>query len=84
MRIERFGWNRWFRETGAAQLDHAYDMDGIAEYLIRGNDGITSLYCACTSTAKQFFIEVDPSCSTVEQAKRYLQNGRELNLIAQS
>jgi len=86
--IQRHGWDKFLQKSNAVELDKGFDKDGIAEYLMQADDGnggkIHALATACTSTRKKFFMEVSDECSTIEEAKKYLQNDQDYDLIAQS
>jgi len=73
IRIERFGWERFLKDVGANPVhSRRNDVDGTRESLMRTEDGLACLVCACPSTGKVFALEVDPSLETCEQAQNYL------------
>jgi hypothetical protein len=84
IRIERFGWPQYLEQSSAVVVDEfTNEITQTDEVLMRCQD-IVVLVAACPSTARVYAMEVDPSCSTVEQAQNYLQGGRPLRLIGAS
>jgi hypothetical protein len=83
VRIERFGWSRFLVDSGAKVLDTDHDIDGIARALMRTGEH-SVLCCACTSTGRTYAMEVPLECASVEQADRYLRNGRNGSVVLQS
>ena len=85
IRIERFGWQRYLHEIGATVADERLnDVEGTREALMKTPDGMVSFVGRCRSTGRVYFLEVDPSVETCEQAQRWLRNGRDMNLIGAS
>jgi hypothetical protein len=76
IRIERFGWDRYLRETDAVILDkRRNDVEATRECLMRGPDGETVLVCACPSTARIYALVVEPGIITCEDAQNWLSGG---------
>ena len=73
IRIERFGWQRYLVDIGAKPVhSRRNDVEGTRESLMKTEDGMACLVCACPSTGKVFALEVDPEIETCEQAQSYL------------
>ena len=85
IRIERFGWPRYLKETKAKVLDfRRNDVDGTDESLMQANDGSRLLVCACPSTARVYAMRVEKSVSSCEAAQNWLNGGRKINIIGAS
>jgi len=85
LRIERFagrdaspadGWRRYLDEAGAKVVNRRRnDVENTREALMRSPDGLTTLVCACPSTARVYALEVPGDTTTCEQAQRFLWSG---------
>ncbi len=74
IRIERFGWEKYLAAVNAVTIDQRHnDIEATDEALLKA-DGMTVLLCACPSTARVYTLEVDPECSTCEEAQNYLRS----------
>lgn len=84
IRIERYGWAKFFDAIKAKVIDHREnDIEGTKEYLLTG-DGLTALMCVCPSTGKEFFLETSPDIKTCAEAQRWLSNGLSDRIISAS
>jgi len=85
IRIERFTWERYLRESNAKRIHHRRnDIEGTLESLYETPDGWKTLVCACPSTAKVFALEVEPSIATCDAAQSYLSSGLSGRIISAS
>jgi hypothetical protein len=76
VRIERFGWQRYLSEAGAAVIDRCRnDIEATRETLLRLPGGETVLLCACPSTARVYALEVPADVRTCAQAQAWLSGG---------
>jgi len=73
IRIERFGWPRYLRESGAQVIDsRTNEIEGTMESLCRTKDGSLRLMATCPS-GKQVCMGLPPGeVETCEQAQRWL------------
>ncbi|HXJ41718.1 MAG TPA: hypothetical protein VNH18_20750, partial [Bryobacteraceae bacterium] len=70
------GWARYLKETGAKVIDsRRNDVENTEEALMRTPDGLTTLVCACPSTARVYSLECPPTTQTCEQAQSFLWSG---------
>jgi hypothetical protein len=82
VRIERFGWERYLRNTGAKVINsRRNDVEATQESLMRGPDGETVLVCACPSTARTYALEVPDEIETCEQAQMWRSGGLSRRII---
>ncbi len=85
LRIQRYGWPRFLRETNAHVLDfRRNDVDGTDESLMQSRDGSKLLVCACPSTAKIFAMHVPREITKCDHAQRWLAGERRLNIVGAS
>ena len=81
VRIERFGWLRYIKESGAAPVDESKNfVTGCPEALYRMRDGSQRLVAVCP-TGRTFVMGVPASIETCEQAQRWLAP-KNVNIIA--
>jgi hypothetical protein len=84
IRVQRYGWGKYLAAIGAEKLDERENpIEGTYETLYKTDDH-TVLACACPSTAKVFWLEVDPECSNCHEAQLYLSGGLFNRIIAAS
>lgn len=92
IRIERFGWKRFLNGINAVVIDeNVNDIEGTNECLIEGvynNTGgqqkVKVLVCVCPSTAKEFFLDVNPEVKTCREAQSYVSSGLSNRIISAS
>jgi len=85
IRLERYGWPRYLRETNAKVLDYRRnDVDATDESLMQSADGSRILVCACPSTAKVFTMRVPREIEKCEQAQAWLHGDRKLRIVGAS
>jgi hypothetical protein len=76
VRIERYGWDRYLAEVGAAVVDRRRnDIEATRETLLRGPGRETVLVCACPSTARIYVLQVPPGTQTCQAAQAWLSGG---------
>ena len=76
IRIERFGWPLYLKESGATSIDgRVNDVDGTEERLMRLGDGSLRLLCACRSTARVYAVGVPREILSCEQAQKWMVAG---------
>jgi hypothetical protein len=81
IRIQRFGWTRYIKETNSKCIDHrTNDVSGTPEAIYRTPKGEQRFIVGC-STGRIFALGVPGNIETCEQAQLYLQGGRKLNVI---
>lgn len=74
VRIEKYGWQDYLRETNAAVIDSRKNLvDGTLEVLMSTRVGRNILVCSCPSTAKVFQLEIPEAIRTCEKAQEYLR-----------
>jgi hypothetical protein len=82
IRIDRFGWPRYIKESGAVARDERPNaIEGTLEALFRCRDGSQRLVVTCP-TGRVFALGVPADVGTCEQAQRWLAGGKNLNIIA--
>ena len=83
IRIERYGWDRYFDKIGAKLVDsRSNGVEGNKEYLFTSEqDGMTALMCICPSTGKEFVLEVPPTTKKCKEAQTWLSSGTSDNII---
>jgi len=78
IRIERFGWERYLKDTNAEVIDTANnDVEGTKEALMHVND-IRVLVCHCPSTGRVYAMEVPVETKSCKAAQDYLWSGSSL------
>jgi hypothetical protein len=71
--IERMGWPRYLRETGAVVLHRRTNaIDATKEALMQSEDGSHVLVCSCPSTGRVYGMRVPRNVATCEQAQSWL------------
>jgi hypothetical protein len=84
LRIERYGWPRYLRETGAACLDERRnDIDGTCEALFRDRRGRVRLVATCP-TARVFTPSVPADIASCEQAQNWLAGEKPFRSLART
>jgi len=84
IRIERYGWPRYLRETGAACLDERRnDIDGTREALFRDHRGRVRLVATCP-TARVFAPSVPAGIVSCEQAQNWLAGEKPFRTLART
>ncbi|MGH9931011.1 MAG: DUF6745 domain-containing protein [Pyrinomonadaceae bacterium] len=82
IRIQRFGWPRYIRESGATCRDErANEIEGTLEALYRTKSGEQRLIVTCP-TGRVFALGVTSDVSDCESAQSWLAGGERLNIIA--
>jgi hypothetical protein len=72
IRLARFGWPRYLKETGAACIhERKNDVEGTREALFQSRDGSRRLVATCP-TGRVFVMGCPPEVQTCEQAQNYL------------
>ena len=83
IRIERFGWPRYLKESGAKVLNMRKNaIDNQKEALMQSKDGSVVLVCSCPSTARVYAMRVPKEIQTCEQAQNWLSCGLAGRMIA--
>ena len=74
VRIERYGWARYLKET-KAKIVHTSrnDVDGTQEAVMEIRDHQRVLVCACPSTAKVFAMRIPHEIETCAAAQTWLR-----------
>lgn len=73
--IERMGYLRFARESGAKVLDKDRDAGGDRSLLsvqLEDDEPLLGLLCKCPSTARQYFLRVPPTMQTCHQAAAWM------------
>lgn len=73
--IERMGYLRFARESGAKVLDEDRDAGGSRSLLsvqLRDDEPLLGLLCKCPSTGRQYFLRVPPTMKTCHQAAAWM------------
>jgi len=84
LRIERYGWPRYLRETGATCLDERRnDIDGTREALFRDRHGRLRLVATCP-TARVFAPSVPAGIVSCEQAQNWLAGEKPFRTLART
>jgi hypothetical protein len=84
IRIERYGWEEYVSNVGATVVNtRRNDVDGTHEGLFVLPDGMKAFVGRCRSTGRVYFLEVDPSIESCEQAQAWMM-GRPGNVIGAS
>jgi hypothetical protein len=80
IRIARFGWVRYIKESGATCIDkRKNEVEGTKEALFKCKDESTRLVVTCP-TKRIFSLGVPPEVKTCQQAQTWLA-GEQLNII---
>ena len=72
IRIERYGPDKFAADSGAKIIDGTFDMDGIGELLVELKTGDRILFVSCTSSGRNYSIDVPPETQTTTEAQEYL------------
>jgi hypothetical protein len=84
IRIERYGWPRYLRETGATCLDERRnDIDGTREALFQDRRGRLRLVVTCP-TARVFAPSVPAGIASCEQAQNWLAGEKPFRSLART
>jgi hypothetical protein len=76
VRIERFGWQRYLTESGAAVVNtRLNDRDAQLETLYRTKDGTRRIVVADPSTGRRYALGVPREVTTCEQAQAWMSHG---------
>ena len=83
--IERFGWERFLRESGAVLVDsRRNDRDGQQEELRRLEDGTQRFLCIDPSTNRRYALGVPSEIRTCEHAQLWMSHGLDQYAIHRS
>jgi hypothetical protein len=81
VRIERYGWERFLKESGANRRDsRRNDRDTQEESLYQLRDGTQRFVCVDPSTGRRYALGVPGEVATCEQAQLWMSH--ELDLYA--
>ena len=85
IRIERFGWPRYLKESGAEKLDERHnDVENQLEALMQTRGKDRRLLVTCP-TGRMFALGVPPSVNTCEEAQKWLAGpAANVNVIART
>lgn len=85
VRIERFGWPRYLKESGAEVVDtRKNEIENTIEALCRMESGEQRLLVTCP-TQRQFALGVPPDVKTCQQAQEWLAGGmKEYRVLART
>lgn len=84
IRINRFGWTRYLRESGAKCIDtRKNEIEGTQEALYRTKDGEQRLVAVCP-TGRIFALGVPGDVKTCDQAQHYLAGGKNFWVLART
>jgi hypothetical protein len=84
IRIERYGWSRYLRESDARVIDRRRNyVEATAEALM-ALDRTRVLVCACPSTGRVYCLEVPAHITTCESAQSWLWGDTKFNIIGRS
>src|SRR5574337_232395 len=82
IRISRFGWPRYIKESGAQCLDkRKNEVEGTREALFQCKDGSKRLVVTCP-TRRIFALGVPLQVQTCHEAQSWLHGGKKINVIA--
>src|SRR5574337_986281 len=82
IRISRFGWPRYIKESGAQCLDkRKNEVEGTREALFQCKDGSKILVVTCP-TRRIFALGVPLQVQTCHEAQSWLHGGKKINVIA--
>lgn len=73
--IERMGYLRFARESGARKLDQDRDAGGERQLLaieLPGDEPLVGLSCRCPSTGRHYFLRVPPTMKSCHQAAAWM------------
>jgi len=79
VRIERFGWIRFLKESGAKAIHkRRNDRDAQKEELYQLSDGTQRFVCVDPSTGRKYALGVPRDVKTCEQAQNWMSMGLDL------
>jgi hypothetical protein len=79
IRIERFGWERFLKESGAKVREQCRnERDAQDESLYRLDDGTQRFVCVDPSTGRRYALGVPSDVQTCEQAQSWMSHGLDL------
>lgn len=85
VRIERFGWGRYLRESGAKQLHQLHnDRDNQEEILYELKDGQKRFVCIDPSTGRKYALGVPRDINTCTEAQHWMSSGLDRYAIHRS
>jgi hypothetical protein len=85
VRIERFGWERYLRESNASVADERFnERDRQRERLYVTKDGIKRIVVSDPSTGRRYALGVPREIVTCEQAQNFLSHGLDRRAIHRS
>ena len=85
IRIERFGWERFLRESGSEIRHKRYnERDGQWETLYRLKDGTQQFVCVDPSTGRRYALGCPEECETTEQVQMWMSSGLDAFAIHRS
>jgi hypothetical protein len=84
IRIDRFGWPRYLKESGADCVDFRDNaIEGTKEALYATNEGDKRLVATC-ATGRVFAMGVPSEVRTCEAAQEWLAGGKKFRLVART
>ena len=83
IRIDRFGWPRYLKETNATLLDHRHNQVENTKEALVTTRGHGRLIVTCP-TGRVFALGVPSEVKTCEQAQQWLGGGKKRNVIART
>ncbi len=84
IRIARFGWPRYLKETNAACIDFRdNDIEGTKEALYRTTDGAVRMVATCP-TGRVFSMGVDEAITTCAAAAEWLQGEKPFRVLGRT
>jgi hypothetical protein len=84
IRIERYGWDRYLRDTNSECLDEFdNELEGTMEALFVTPDGDKRLVATC-ATGRLFSMGVPEHIKTCDEARLWRQNDRRFNVLART
>ena len=83
IRIDRFGWPRYLKETNATLLDHRHNQVENTKEALVATRGHGRLIVTCP-TGRVFALGVPSEAKTCEQAQNWLGGGKKRNVIART
>ena len=84
IRINRFGWPRYIKESGAVCRDERKnEIEGTLEALFRCRDGSQRLVVTCP-TGRVFALGVPGEVKTCEQSQHWLAGGKNFRVLART
>lgn len=85
IRIERFGWERYLKESGAKRLERRRnDRDAQIEELFRLDDGTQRFVCVDPSTGRRYALGVPSNVKTCQEAQNWINHGGDVYITHRS